>query len=113
MGYPAAGQTPKMLSELRTAWAPEAFVVSFKLETDAQLLSQKVRAEWLLPGGRDVCCSICMKGACSVCGLPDAPLRLALRAWQITAPVFGKSSKGFGVGNPRLCHHQLRPAVWS
>ena len=42
-GYPAAGQTPKMLSDLRTSWAPEAFVVSFKLETDSQLLSQKVR----------------------------------------------------------------------
>ena len=33
---------PKMLGELRRQWAPEAFVVSFKLETDDQILIQKV-----------------------------------------------------------------------
>ena len=43
-GCLAAGQTPKMLSDLRASWAPEAFVVSFKLETDNQLLLHKVRA---------------------------------------------------------------------
>ena len=32
-----------MLSDLRRQWAPEAFVVSFKLETDTGLLLKKVR----------------------------------------------------------------------
>lgn len=32
-----------MLSDLRALWAPEAFVVSFKLETDEGLLMKKVR----------------------------------------------------------------------
>ena len=42
-GRPAVtDQTPKMLSDLRRHWAPEAFVVSFKLETDAGLLLKKV-----------------------------------------------------------------------
>ena len=31
-----------MLGELRHHWAPEAFVVSFKLETDDDILIQKV-----------------------------------------------------------------------
>ena len=31
-----------MLGVLRRAWAPEAFVVSFKLETDEELLITKV-----------------------------------------------------------------------
>ena len=31
-----------MLGELRQRWAPEAFVASFKLETDEQLLVKKV-----------------------------------------------------------------------
>ena len=35
-------QVPKMLGVLRRAWAPEAFVVSFKLETDEGLLINKV-----------------------------------------------------------------------
>ena len=35
-------QVPKMLGTLRTSWAPEAFVVSFKLETDTAILVQKV-----------------------------------------------------------------------
>uniref|UniRef100_A0A061RJX6 Phosphopantothenate-cysteine ligase n=1 Tax=Tetraselmis sp. GSL018 TaxID=582737 RepID=A0A061RJX6_9CHLO len=34
---------PKMLGVLRTEWAPDAFVVSFKLETDEGLLEQKAR----------------------------------------------------------------------
>ena len=34
---------PKMLSVLIHQWAPQAFVVSFKLETDPQLLLQKAR----------------------------------------------------------------------
>nr|XP_005496700.2 phosphopantothenate--cysteine ligase [Zonotrichia albicollis] len=32
---------PKMLSPLVRDWAPEAFVISFKLETDAQILLDK------------------------------------------------------------------------
>ena len=35
-------QVPKMLGTLRSAWAPEAFIVSFKLETDEQILKSKV-----------------------------------------------------------------------
>lgn len=31
-----------MLGTLRNVWAPEAFVVSFKLETDEQILISKV-----------------------------------------------------------------------
>ena len=36
--------TPKMLGELRRAWAPRALHVSFKLETDEALLLGKARA---------------------------------------------------------------------
>ncbi|DBA67058.1 hypothetical protein WJX79_002618 [Trebouxia sp. C0005] len=32
---------PKMLGTLRSTWAPEAFIVSFKLETDEQILKSK------------------------------------------------------------------------
>ena len=39
---PTFKQVPKMLGELRHSWAPEAFVVSFKLETDDDILIQKV-----------------------------------------------------------------------
>jgi hypothetical protein len=39
-------QVPKMLGLLRSCWAPAAFVVSFKLETDPTLLLLKVRC-WL------------------------------------------------------------------
>jgi len=35
---------PKMLSPLVSQWAPDAFVVSFKLETDPTLLSKKAMA---------------------------------------------------------------------
>lgn len=35
-------QVPKMLGTLRSVWAPEAFIVSFKLETDEQILKSKV-----------------------------------------------------------------------
>lgn len=35
---------PKALAAVRTAWAPDALVVSFKLETDASLLTRKARA---------------------------------------------------------------------
>ena len=35
-------QVPKMLGSLRHKWAPEAFLVSFKLETDEGLLISKV-----------------------------------------------------------------------
>ncbi len=31
-----------MLGTLRSTWAPEAFIVSFKLETDEQILKSKV-----------------------------------------------------------------------
>ena len=37
-------QVPKMLGSLRHVWAPEAFLVSFKLETDEGLLIRKVRS---------------------------------------------------------------------
>ena len=36
-------KVPKMLGSLRREWAPEAFVVSFKLETSAPLLRSKAR----------------------------------------------------------------------
>lgn len=36
-------QVPKMIPILRTKWAPKAFVVSFKLETDWQLLISKAK----------------------------------------------------------------------
>ena len=35
-------QVPKMLGTLRSTWAPQAFIVSFKLETDEQILIKKV-----------------------------------------------------------------------
>ncbi|KAK9834914.1 hypothetical protein WJX81_008277 [Elliptochloris bilobata] len=34
-------KTPKMLGDLRRLWAPEAFVISFKLETDENVLAKK------------------------------------------------------------------------
>uniref|UniRef100_A0A1J3I2N2 Phosphopantothenate--cysteine ligase 2 n=1 Tax=Noccaea caerulescens TaxID=107243 RepID=A0A1J3I2N2_NOCCA len=34
-------QVPKMLSVLRTIWAPKAFCISFKLETDSKILIEK------------------------------------------------------------------------
>ncbi|WOL02279.1 phosphopantothenate--cysteine ligase 2-like isoform X2 [Canna indica] len=34
-------QVPKMLSVLRKDWAPSAFCISFKLETDPDILLQK------------------------------------------------------------------------
>lgn len=34
---------PKMLSPLVKEWAPEAFVISFKLETDPRILIEKSR----------------------------------------------------------------------
>ncbi|XP_074295318.1 phosphopantothenate--cysteine ligase 2-like [Silene latifolia] len=37
-------QVPKMLSVLRTDWAPRAFGISFKLETDVQILLEKASA---------------------------------------------------------------------
>lgn len=37
-------QVPKMLGTLRSTWAPDAFIVSFKLETDEQILISKVMA---------------------------------------------------------------------
>lgn len=36
-------QVPKMLNVLRHEWVPDAFVVSFKLETDENILLTKVR----------------------------------------------------------------------
>ena len=33
-----------MLGTLRSTWAPDAFIVSFKLETDEQILISKVTA---------------------------------------------------------------------
>ena len=40
--FDIVAQVPKMLGALRRAWAPEAFIVSFKLETDEGLLISKV-----------------------------------------------------------------------
>ena len=37
-------QVPKMLSRLTDTWAGECFVVSFKLETDPELVVQKSKA---------------------------------------------------------------------
>lgn len=37
-------QVPKMLMLLRHLWAPEAFCVSFKLETDVKILIKKAQA---------------------------------------------------------------------
>ncbi|PKU70070.1 Phosphopantothenate--cysteine ligase 2 [Dendrobium catenatum] len=37
-------QVPKMLRILRTDWAPSAFCVSFKLETDSEILLQKAES---------------------------------------------------------------------
>ncbi|GBG71585.1 hypothetical protein CBR_g9001 [Chara braunii] len=37
-------QVPKMLSLFRCEWAPSAFIVSFKLETDTDILLTKARA---------------------------------------------------------------------
>ncbi|ANM70348.1 phosphopantothenate-cysteine ligase-like protein [Arabidopsis thaliana] len=34
-------QVPKMLSVLRSNWAPKAFCISFKLETDSKILMEK------------------------------------------------------------------------
>jgi len=36
-------QTPKALGELKSAWCPEAFCVSFKLETDKDILITKAK----------------------------------------------------------------------
>ena len=36
-------KVPKMLGVLRQTWAPGAFVVSFKLETDETILVKKVK----------------------------------------------------------------------
>lgn len=36
-------QVPKMLGVLRRQWAPQSFVISFKLETDWELLRRKAR----------------------------------------------------------------------
>ena len=43
------GQVPKMLGALRQDWAPRAFVVSFKLETDDSILIAKAHALTALP----------------------------------------------------------------
>lgn len=40
-------QVPKMLALLRHRWAPEAFAVSFKLETDESILISKVHSPCL------------------------------------------------------------------
>lgn len=37
-----SAQVPKMLGALRSEWAPEAFLISFKLETDDRILISKV-----------------------------------------------------------------------
>ena len=55
-------QVPKMLGMLRREWAPEALAVSFKLETDEQLLVDKARgcvhcSPPLTMPGQTGCCS--------------------------------------------------------
>jgi len=37
------GQVPKILKPIRDEWTPEAFIVSFKLETDMKILVPKAR----------------------------------------------------------------------
>lgn len=37
-------QVPKMLSHLTSTWAPDSFVVSFKLETDQALVVSKAKS---------------------------------------------------------------------
>ncbi len=44
----AVAQVPKMLGALRQQWCPQSMVVSFKLETDQQILLKKVRRYDLL-----------------------------------------------------------------
>ncbi len=47
----ALSKVPKMLGVLRHGWAPGAFVVSFKLETDERILLKKVgRGFWVACG---------------------------------------------------------------
>lgn len=36
-------KVPKMLGVLRSTWCPDAFLISFKLETDDTILLQKAR----------------------------------------------------------------------
>lgn len=36
-------QTPKLLQPLVKDWSPQAFIVSFKLETDVNIISKKAR----------------------------------------------------------------------
>ena len=38
-------QVPKMLGSLRRDWSPQAYIVSFKLETDDAILLSKVAPE--------------------------------------------------------------------
>ena len=80
----AAGQTPKMLSDLRRQWAPKAFAVSFKLETDTGLLLRKVRGS-----ARRQEVSL----ACCCCGGSGSGL------WRVSAVRSGCSERqvrGFG-----------------
>lgn len=37
-------QTPKMLKPLKDEWSPDAYLVSFKLETDANILDSKIQS---------------------------------------------------------------------
>ena len=48
---------PKTIGLLRTHWAPRAFCVSFKLETDAALLRQKANHAVVCTRWRGICCT--------------------------------------------------------
>ncbi len=47
--YGCIKQVPKMLGTLRNQWAPDAFLVSFKLETDEKILISKVCLMTVMP----------------------------------------------------------------
>jgi|TARA_B110000967_G_scaffold34613_1_gene33392 phosphopantothenate-cysteine ligase len=47
-------QTPKMLGHVRRVWAPSSFIVSFKLETDSEILHRKAAASLRVYGAHVV-----------------------------------------------------------
>ena len=47
-------QVPKVLKVLKSTWCPQAYIVTFKLETDAALLEKKARAHLDVENGYGV-----------------------------------------------------------
>lgn len=47
-------QVPKVLKVLKSTWCPQAFIVTFKLETDTALLEKKARAHLAVEDGYGV-----------------------------------------------------------